>query len=883
MDLSAVAEVAVPGTAVLQLVNFVPSRPSYVSYLYAEAGGLVRLPYAHHLASNRRSAMIAPPVLEREDTMSLEEKLRRERERATHIGVTRYQWYLSGAAPGASRQPALLIPLQGNLYVAAPDLPEPSPQSMDTDGGIASAAPSGLVCVYDKATLDGQGAIDPKVAPGGLLASFVAGGEVHVVDLPPSGCFEGWSAASPRRLTFDADGRSGVTNGLADYVAQEEMERSAGYWWAPGARAARMAFTQVDEGHIPVFRIMHSGSEEPCAPGVSQEDHRYPFAGAANPAVRLGVLDLDTLDPQGRPRVTWLDLSVGGAADAEMYIARVQWCDDRRLLVQTQDRAQRTLDLLLCDAATGEAQLLLRETSDVWINLHDSLRVLPRCVAPAGPEGAGALAPGSFSFLWASERSGFMHLYLYTYVGGSEPASLIGPVTSGEWCVEGIAGLSVDAEQVFVVGNADSPLERHLYCCLLPLAAGDAPSALLRLTAPGAMHTVVAAPRLNRFVVTRSAPDRPPLTQVLEVRGGVGALRQAIASRSSGALPSKRPREPEAGSGPLSGVRPEGWGGNGAALLGGEDLLRSALPAEGALHDAMEPRVERLGDAIRPPEFLRIPIEDAPPGGTGPGGPLHPYLMAALYRPDADVHGPGPYPTVVAVYGGPHVQRVQGSWRASVDMRAQYLRAKGFAVLKCDNRGSFRRGLGFEAPILRAMGSVEVEDQVRAVRHLVRGGVCDARRVGIYGWSYGGYMSAMCLCKAPEVFRAAVAGAPVTSWDGYDTHYTERYMGLPQEEPEAYAAASVLEQAGGMRSHQRLMLVHGLIDENVHFRHTARLLNKLIEHHANYDLVLFPDERHLPRKPSDRVYMEQRIVEFLIANVMNAGLGVDAVPSQAHL
>jgi dipeptidyl-peptidase-4 len=148
----------------------------------------------------------------------------------------------------------------------------------------------------------------------------------------------------------------------------------------------------------------------------------------------------------------------------------------------------------------------------------------------------------------------------------------------------------------------------------------------------------------------------------------------------------------------------------------------------------------------------------------------------------------------------------------------------------------------------------------------VEQGLADAEKVGIYGWSYGGYMAAMCLLKAPDTFRVAVAGAPVTDWDGYDTHYTERYMGTPLSNPAGYSESSVLSQAANLRG--ALMLVHGLIDENVHFRHTARLINALIAARKRYEFFLFPDERHLPRKLADRIYMEERIRDFLVEHLL---------------
>ena len=147
-------------------------------------------------------------------------------------------------------------------------------------------------------------------------------------------------------------------------------------------------------------------------------------------------------------------------------------------------------------------------------------------------------------------------------------------------------------------------------------------------------------------------------------------------------------------------------------------------------------------------------------------------------------------------------------------MRVQSFCDRGYLVLMLDNRGSFRRGLQFEGELKHKMGTVEVEDQVCGVKWLVKEGLADPSRVGVYGWSYGGYMSLMCLMQAPDVFHAAVSGAPVTHWDGYDTHYTERYMGLPQDNKEGYAGGSVMKFVPQMKG--KLMLIHGLIDENVH-------------------------------------------------------------------
>lgn len=183
-----------------------------------------------------------------------------------------------------------------------------------------------------------------------------------------------------------------------------------------------------------------------------------------------------------------------------------------------------------------------------------------------------------------------------------------------------------------------------------------------------------------------------------------------------------------------------------------------------------------------------------------------------------------------------------------------------------DNRGTARRGLKFEGAVKHRFGDVDAQDQRAGAEWLIKEGLAKAGHIGLYGWSYGGYLSAMSLARFPETFCCAISGAPVTAWDGYDTFYTEKYMGLPAEGGgRRYEASSVMHHAAKIRG--KLLLVHGMIDENVHFRHTARLINALIAAGKPYELLLFPDERHMPRRLADRIYMEQSIWEFVQRNL----------------
>jgi dipeptidyl-peptidase-4 len=814
--------------------------------------------------------LIPPNCGDTEENLSLEEKLRRERQRLHAVGVTTYYWTSSPPQPlsGKASMPPpmrLMVPLQGNVFVQ---------EGWDV---------SSLRMVYSRkgggASADGPGAIDPQLSPDGSMVAFVRGGELCCCSVDAA---TGNQGAPVAQLTFGA--QEGVTHGLADFVAQEEMDRYHGFWWSPDSKY--IAYTRVDERHIPPYTIVHQG--KPAADTEAQETHHYPFAGKRNPKVSLAVMEVDRAAVHsgqavgmGRLGPVWMDLSggmkneVSSAAVTEdnehhmetdgdgtdgknevggedIYLARVGWFPDGSVSAQVENRAQTRIQLLRLARETGECTVLLEDTSDSWINLHHLLRCLPEPVpshgnsmgkaedtggsgasmdvsmspaAGAKDNGTAKLQECAFSFLWASERTGYMKLYLYTYVAGASCADLVRPIGGGgDWVVESIVGIDQPKGLVYVTGTKDSACEKHMYA--LSLGEGSEEQQPLRLTEGSGIHNVKLDHGLTQFVDIYSCLEHPatmtirslPDVKILE-EGGVSFL----------AL-------------------------EGPATSAGQEL-----------HSALDDRVSKLRDKLKAPDIISVRTRD---------GAVE--LYAAIYKPDTAAHGPGPYPTVVSVYGGPHVQRVNRSWNTTVDMRAQRLRDMGFLIVKCDNRGSFRRGLSFEAWIKNKMGTVEVTDQEDVVRHLIGKGLADPNRVGMYGWSYGGYMTAMCLCKAPGTFRVGVSGAPVTSWDGYDTHYTERYMGTPEENPEGYKDGSVLTHASKMQG--KLLLVHGLIDENVHFKHTARLINALIAARKPYDLLLFPDERHSPRKLQDRIYMEQRISDYLVQFLVK-----EAPPQPSHL
>jgi dipeptidyl-peptidase 4 len=724
-----VAKYPQPGTSAPTRLKFVPGTTGeqaqgspLLTYLHSPEGSLTRQLYVHRLGATGeetlRLAFDPPEGGATEENLSAEEKLRRERMRERGLGVTSYTW--------ARKAQRFLVPVRGDIWVQ--------------DG--LEATPRKVV------DADEHPALDARFSRDGQWIAYVMDAELHVV--PAEG-------GTPRQITQGARG-TGKTHGLAEYIAQEEMGRHHGYWWSHDGE--HLAYTEVDETHIPVWRIVHQGRDTP-----SWEDHGYPFAGAENARVRLGVV------PRKGGRTVWMDLRLQDGTDDDLYLARVHWMPDGALVAQLQNREQTRLELVRFDPRTGKGQPLRTETSDVWINLHSIFEPLEA----EEDELRGA-------FVWASEASGFRHLHLVGPDGRD-----IRHLTEGDWMVDGLVGVDEARGLVYFTGTKDGPTQKHLY--RVPLAGGE----IERLTEAPGMHGIVMDETFDTFVDQFSALDR---TTTIEIR----------------------------------------------TTADGRKIGEIEVPTD--------PRIEALG--LRPPRLTTLPTRD--------GVELH----AALYEPDPS-RFPAPWPTLVSVYGGPHAQRVQNAWGLTADMRAQFLRDRGYLVLKVDNRGSARRGLAFEGAIKHDMGNVEVQDQVDGVRWAIEQGLAAPTRVGIYGWSYGGYMAAMALARAPETFRVGVAGAPVTHWDGYDTHYTERYMGTPQSNPEGYARSSVMAHVDAITG--KLLLVHGLIDENVHFRHTARLVHALVAARKEHEVLMFPDERHMPRREEDRVYMEERVFDFIRSNL----------------
>ena len=264
-----------------------------------------------------------------------------------------------------------------------------------------------------------------------------------------------------------------------------------------------------------------------------------------------------------------------------------------------------------------------------------------------------------------------------------------------------------------------------------------------------------------------------------------------------------------------------------------------------------ENNVPELADYHLPPvEFMTVTADD----GT--------ILHASMIKPP-DFDPARKYPVIIETYGGPEAQEVRDQWGGAFwsDIMAQ----KGYIIWSLDNRGSMGRGHAFETPIYHQFGKVELADQLAGVKYLKSLAYVDGTRIGIWGWSYGGYMTLTSLFHAPDVFKAGVAVAPVTDWRLYDTAYTERYMGTPQENEAGYRESSPAYFPQNLKG--KLMVAHGTGDDNVHFANTALLLNHFIEAGKYPELLIFPGRGHPMSDRPAQLLLFNRIMQFFLDNL----------------
>uniref|UniRef100_A0A7N5K5Q9 dipeptidyl-peptidase IV n=1 Tax=Ailuropoda melanoleuca TaxID=9646 RepID=A0A7N5K5Q9_AILME len=671
--------------------------------------------------------------------------------------------------------------------------------------------------------------MDPKICPADpTFFSFINSNDLWVANI---------ETGEERRLTFCHRGSPSVLDdprsaGVATFVIQEEFDRFTGYWWCPaaswegseGCKTLRILYEEVDESEVEIIHVPSPALEE-----RKTDSYRYPRTGSKNPKIALKLAEFQT-DSQGKIVVTQekeLVQPFSALFPKVEYIARAGWTRDGKYAwAMFLDRPQQRLQLVLLPpalfiptteneeermafarAVPGNVQphVVYEEVTDVWINVHDIFYPFPQS------EGEDELC-----FIRANEcKTGFCHLYKVTAILKPSGYDWSEPLSPGEdefKCPikEEIALTSGEWEVLARHGskiwvNEATKLVYFQGTKDTPLehhlyvVSYESAGEIVRLTTPGFSHSCSMSQNFDMFISHYSSVGTPPCVHVYKLSG-----------------PDDDPLHKQ----------PHFWA--------------SMMEAASCPPDYVPPEIFHF--------HTRSDVR----------------LYGMIYKPHAVQPGKK-HPTVLFVYGGPQVQLVNNSFKGIKYLRLNTLASLGYAVVVIDGRGSCQRGLRFEGALKNQMGQVEIEDQVEGLQFVAeKYGFIDLSRVAIHGWSYGGFLSLMGLIHKPQVFKVAIAGAPVTVWMAYDTGYTERYMDVPENNQLGYEAGSVALHVEKLPNEpNRLLILHGFLDENVHFFHTNFLVSQLIRAGKPYQLQIYPNERHSIRCPESGEHYEVTLLHFL--------------------
>ena len=545
-----------------------------------------------------------------------------------------------------------------------------------------------------------------------------------------------------RQLTFETD--PAVVAG--EPAHRNEWGITQGIFLSPSGEKA--AFYRTDTSKESRYFFADSG-----LPGEEQESCRYPFAGQPNPAVTIGIVELENF------KIHYLK-----TPDPEAYFyAGITWGKDEASLYITEiERSQQHYRLCRYDAATGKLQKVLLEESS------------PRYVEPLFPPFPVPAGGGKEGFVWASRKDGWQHLYLYDDEGRP-----IRRLTEGSWEVTRLVGSDANGN-ILYLSTELSPLDQTLYSVSLK---GEK----RRLSE----EEGISDPRISacgKYILNAfTAPNVPRRVDLIS-------------------LPS-----------------PD------AEIVHKTDL--ASFDAENAL---------RVHTGVIP---------------AANGKTLLHYRICLPPEFDPEQK----YPAVQYVYGGPHVQLVNHAWLYNAQGWELYLASRGYVVFVLDPRGSKNRGREFEQSIFRHLGVLSEADLIKGAEWLKSQPWIDPSRIGVYGWSFGGYMALNLLLRHPGYFKAGVAGGAVINWRWYEIMYTERYMQTPQKNPEGYDSTDLT----GLAHHlsDPLLLIHGGRDPVVLPLHFHRFLEACVAAGKRPSVFLYPGQGH-NMEGEEKVHLYRLISQF---------------------
>ncbi|WP_298516944.1 S9 family peptidase [uncultured Kordia sp.] len=601
----------------------------------------------------------------------------------------------------------------------------------------------GIYYVYDiaskKTTKISDNKIqEPTFSPDGKKVAYVYENNIYVKDL---------MSGAEKQITTDGV-KNKIINGVTDWVYEEEFSFVRAFQWNAGSD--HIAFIRFDETNVPEFSMDVYGSK------LYPQQHvfKYPKAGEKNADVSLHLYSLNKNQTS--------KINLGNYTD--FYIPRIKWTHDPAVLsVQVINRHQNELDLIMYNAASNQAKVVLKDKDKAYVDVTDNLTFLK-----------------DNSFIWTSEKDGFNHIYHYKKDG-----SLINQVTKGPWEVTKYYGYDEKSDRIFYQSVENGSINRDIY------SIKTNGKKKKRLSTKNGTNTAKFSTNFTYYINTFSSATTPPEYSLHLAKNG--KLEKEIKNNKS-----------------------------------------------------VKNKLENYNMSAK--EFFTLT--------TAKGHELNAWMI----KP-ANFDASKKYPVLMYQYSGPGSQQVANKWNSSNDYWYQMLAQKGMIIVCVDGRGTGFKGADFKKVTYKELGKYEVEDQIDAAIELGKRPYVDKDRIGIWGWSYGGFMSSNCILKGNDVFSMAIAVAPVTSWRFYDTIYTERYMQTPQENASGYDDNSPINHVEKLKGDY--LLIHGTGDDNVHVQNTMRMIDALIKVNKQFDWMIYPDKNHGIYGGYTRLHLYTKMTKFV--------------------
>lgn len=588
----------------------------------------------------------------------------------------------------------------------------------------------------------------PLFSPDSRMVAFVADNNIYIKKLDYDS-----EVAVTRDGQLDA-----VINGVPDWTYEEEFSTDCSMAWAPDSQT--LCYLRYDERNVPKFTFsLYQGycratDEYAYYPG--EFSYKYPVAGEPNSVVSLHSYDVDNRKIK--------DISLPDASIE--YIPRIAYGGEsaERLMVVTLNRAQSRMEIYAVNPKSTIAKSVVVEQAKAWLN----------------PMAYESIHWGAESFVMSSERTGWNHLYEYSYSGQQLRAISSGNFDVTEYygvdsqgnsyyqsTAQGVEGMTVEGAINRVVRKVD---KQGKQTSVITPAKGWASASF--------------TPSMNYYIVNYSNEATPPRHSLYNNKG--------------------------------------------------KELRVLEDNSEYGMKYATLPRKE----------FFTM---------TSDGYQLNGYMI----KP-SDFNPSKRYPVIMWQYSGPGSQEVDNRWRMDWDYYAAAER--GFIVICVDGRGTGGQGAVFRDIVYKNLGHYETIDQLAAAEYAARLPYVDSSRIGIAGWSYGGYETLMALTSGNAPYGAGVAIAPVTSWRYYDTVYAERFMLTPGENAEGYQASAPINRVDQLNCN--LLMIHGTADDNVHMSNTIEFVSRLQEANRCCDMLLFPNMNHSINGCNSRALVYGRMVDY---------------------